>query len=154
MPLHGVGTVYWIILEGSPTLLATTAGTSTSLTSLSLSYQFATDIACDCIQRKTWCMGPYEGADYNSYYLIVNFVVSYQPPLQRERGGVGGRSSPLVEHIWICLLISKITKRNRESTKKRGGRGSELSLCLQIDILWTIGNPMAELTLTPCCSWL
>jgi hypothetical protein len=46
-------------------------------------------------------MGPYVGVDYVTYgvdynlpYLIVNSVVSYPPPLQRERGGVG-KISPL-----------------------------------------------------------
>ncbi len=47
-----------------------------------------------CIQRKTWCMDPYAGVDYNSPYLIVNSVVSYSPPLQRKRGGVG-KISPI-----------------------------------------------------------
>jgi hypothetical protein len=46
------------------------------------------------IQRKTWCMGAYEGVDYNSAYLIVNSVVSYPPPQQKERGGVG-KISPI-----------------------------------------------------------
>jgi hypothetical protein len=44
----------------------------------------------DCIQRKTGCMGPFAGVDYISPYLIVNSVVNYPPPLQRERrGGLG-----------------------------------------------------------------
>jgi hypothetical protein len=47
-----------------------------------------------CIQRKTWCMDPYDGVDYNSPYLTVNSVVSYSPPLQRDRGGVG-KISPI-----------------------------------------------------------
>jgi hypothetical protein len=42
----------------------------------------------------SWCMGPYAGVDYNSPYLIVNSVVSYLPPLQRGRGGVG-KISPI-----------------------------------------------------------
>jgi hypothetical protein len=46
----------------------------------------------DCIQRKTWCMGPYVGVDYNSPFLIVNSVVSYPTPLKRERDGVGNVS--------------------------------------------------------------
>jgi hypothetical protein len=39
-------------------------------------------------------MGPYAGVDYNSPYLIVKFVVSYPPALQRDRGGVG-KISPI-----------------------------------------------------------
>ncbi len=34
----------------------------------------------DCIQRKTWCMGPYAGVDYYSPCLVVNFLVSYPTP--------------------------------------------------------------------------
>ncbi len=33
-------------------------------------------------------MGPYARFDYNSPYLIVNALVSYPPPLQRERNEV------------------------------------------------------------------
>jgi hypothetical protein len=51
-------------------------------------------------------MGPYAGVDYNSPYLIVNYAVSYPPPLQGK--GVEWRKSLLlVVHICICLLISK-----------------------------------------------
>ncbi len=39
--------------------------------------------------KKTWCIGPYVGVDYNSLYLIVNTLVIYLPPLQKERGGLG-----------------------------------------------------------------
>jgi hypothetical protein len=66
-------------------------------------------------------MGPYAGADYNSPYFIVNSVVRYPPPLQREKGGVGKIS--LVEHIFIRLLISKTTNRKRNSTEKGEGVG-------------------------------
>jgi hypothetical protein len=51
-------------------------------------------------------MGPYAGVDYNSSYLMVNSVVGYPPSLPREGVGVG-KISFLVEHIYICLLISK-----------------------------------------------
>jgi hypothetical protein len=44
-------------------------------------------------------------------------VVSYPPPLKRERGGVG----KIVEHI--CLLISKTIKRKNEITEMGEGRG-------------------------------
>ncbi len=68
----------------------------------------------------------YAWNDYNLHYLIVNSVVSsYQPPLQRERGGVR-KISPNggVEHICIYLLIYKTTNKKTESTEK----GWELSL--------------------------
>jgi hypothetical protein len=58
-----------------------------------------------CIQRKTWCMEPYAGVDYNSHYLIVNSEVSYPSPIQREMDW--GRSLLMAENTCICLLISK-----------------------------------------------
>ncbi len=64
----------------------------------------------------------------------LNSVVSYPPPLQRGRGGVG----KMVEHICICLLISKTSNRKRESIDK-GRKRWALPLCLWIDILWSIG---------------
>jgi hypothetical protein len=33
----------------------------------------------DCIQRKTWFMGPHARVNFNSPCLIVNSVVSYPP---------------------------------------------------------------------------
>jgi hypothetical protein len=66
-------------------------------------------------------MGLYTGVDYDSPYLIVNSVVRYPLPLQRERGRAE-RSLPLVEHSFISLLISKTTNRSR---KRDGGRGGE-----------------------------
>ncbi len=45
------------------------------------------------------------GVDYKSLCLIVNFVVSY-PPLLQRKGVEGGRSLLLVEHICICPIIS------------------------------------------------
>ncbi len=42
----------------------------------------------------------------------------------------------------------------KEEYKEGGGLGWELSLCLRIDILWSSGNPMPELTLTPLHSGL
>ncbi len=37
---------------------------------------------------------PYAGVDYNSPYVIVNSVVSHQPPLQREMDRMG-KISPI-----------------------------------------------------------
>jgi hypothetical protein len=65
-------------------------------------------------------MGPYAGVDYNLPNLIVNSTVSYPPPLQRE-GVEWGRSFLLVEHISICLLISKTGFYANTSTKKGEG---------------------------------
>ncbi len=96
-------------------------------------------------------MGPYSGVDYDSPYLIVNSIVSYPTPLQRERGEVGKISPYWLsnEHVCMCLLIPKTTLRKRESTEKGEGRGWELTLCLWIGILWILGNPMPELTFLP-----
>jgi hypothetical protein len=57
----------------------------------------------------------YAGVDYNSNYLIVYLIVSF-PPLQQ-------RFLLLAEHICICLLIFKTTKRKRESMEKGGRKG-------------------------------
>jgi hypothetical protein len=56
-------------------------------------------------------MGPYAGVDYNSPYLIVKFVAIH--PHYKGKVVELGRSLLLVEHICICLLISKTTNRNR-----------------------------------------
>jgi hypothetical protein len=80
----------------------------------------------DCIQRKTWLKGPYAGVDFNSSYLIVNSVVSY-PPHYKVKGVEWGRSLLLVEHICICLQISKTTNRKRESREKGEARGESWS---------------------------
>ncbi len=58
---------------------------------------------------------PYFGLSMT--HLIVNSIVSYPSPLQKERGGEWIRSLLLVEYIDICLLISKTTN------KKGSGRG-------------------------------
>jgi hypothetical protein len=48
-------------------------------------------------------MGPKAGVDYNSPYLMVNSVVSYPPPLQRGRGGVGKISRTFVSAYFMPL---------------------------------------------------
>ncbi len=45
-------------------------------------------------QPETVFKEKHAGVDYNPSYLIVNSIVSYPPPLQRERGGVG-KISPI-----------------------------------------------------------
>ncbi len=93
----------------------------------------------ECIQRKIWCSWPYAGVDYNSTPL------SAIHPHYKGKGVEWGRSLLLVEHICVSLLISKTANRKKESTEK----GWELNLCLWIDMLWSMGNLMPELTLTP-----
>jgi hypothetical protein len=71
-------------------------------------------------------MWPYAGVDFNSPYLIVNSVVSY--PLHYNRKGVERwRSLQLVEHIFICLLISKTEFLCKHKYKELGGKGSVLT---------------------------
>ncbi len=77
-------------------------------------------------------------------YLIVNSIVSYPPPLQRERGGVG----KILPIGWAHFHLSANFQNNqeeKESTEKGEGRGESW---LWIDILWSmgLGNPMPELT--------
>jgi hypothetical protein len=62
-------------------------------------------------KEKTLCMGPYAGDDYNSSFLIVTFVVSYPPLLQRERGGVGK----------ISLYLPASFQNNNMGKKGDGG---------------------------------
>jgi hypothetical protein len=45
-------------------------------------------------KEKHGVWGPYAKVDYKSSYHIVSSVVSYLPPLHRERGGIG-KSSPI-----------------------------------------------------------
>ncbi len=66
-------------------------------------------------------MGPYVGVDHKSPYVIASSVVSYPPPLQRERGGVG-KISPIG---WAHLHLSaNFQNRNffyvNTSTAKEG----------------------------------
>ncbi len=107
----------------------------------------------DCIQRKTWCIGPYVGVDYNSPYLIANSVVGCVHPLYKGKGGQWGRSLLLVEHICICLLISK-QPIGKGGLLRSGREGVRADLLFE-HILWSLGNTMPELTLTPSRrSWL
>ncbi len=64
------------------------------------------EITRGCIQRKTWCMGPYAGVDYISPYLIV----SYPPPLQRKGGGVGKISPIGWAHSYLSAKIRSLAK--------------------------------------------
>ncbi len=66
---------------------------------------------CGCIQRKTWCMRPYAGVDYNSSYLIVNSIVSYSPPSIPTTKGKewSGKTSPI---SWAHLYLSSNFQKN------------------------------------------
>ncbi len=84
---------------------------------------------------------------------ILNSVVSYPPPIQRERGGEG-KSSPIG---WAHLYLSANFQDNRKETGQYGeggGKGWDLTLCLWVDILWSLGNPLPELSLTQRHRWL
>ncbi len=69
-------------------------------------------------------MGPYDGVDYNSPYLIVKSVVSYPVPPQKERGGIE-QISPIGWAHWYHLLISKTTNWKIEKGEGREGKGRE-----------------------------
>jgi hypothetical protein len=64
-------------------------------------------------------MGPYAGVDYKSPYLIVNSVVSYPPPLQRE--GAVGKISPIG---WAHSYLSANFQNNKYGKgEHREGKG-------------------------------
>ncbi len=69
-------------------------------------------------------MGAYAGVEQNSPDLIVNSVVSYPLLLQRVEWG---RSLLLVEHICICLLLSKTGLLRKHKYREEGGEGLELT---------------------------
>jgi hypothetical protein len=82
-------------------------------------------------------MGPYAGVDYNSLYLYL--IVKSTPwsaihPQFKGKGVDWGRSFLLVEHVCICLLISKQTI-GKGRVRRREGEGARADLMsLNIDI--------------------
>ncbi len=65
-----------------------------------------------------------------------------------------GRCLLLVVYIF-SVCYSNFQNNKQEKGEGEGAwKGWELTLCLWIDILWSMGNPMPELTLTPLRSWL
>jgi hypothetical protein len=94
-------------------------------------------------------MGPYAGVDKSTPRSAIH-------PHYKGKAVEWGRSLQLVEHICICLLIPKTTNRKRECLDLGiwWKKVREVTLYLSIDILWSMGNPMTELTLTPRRSWL
>jgi hypothetical protein len=85
--------------------------------------------------KRTWRMGPYAGADYNltlshsrlrsSAFHINKGVNEFFPNFTKMEHGIGG-----------------------------GGREGWEPFFLRIDILWSMGNPIPEMTLTPFHGWL
>ncbi len=53
---------------------------------------------------------------YLSHVGSMNSATAIHPHY-KGKGVEWGKSLLLVEHIWICLLISKTTNRNMESTE-------------------------------------
>ncbi len=64
-------------------------------------------------------MGPYAGVDFGSPYLIVSSVVSYPPPLQREKGRVG----KIYSVGWAHLYMSANFQNNKLEKGEGGGKG-------------------------------
>jgi hypothetical protein len=78
----------------------------------------------DCIHRKTWCMGPYAGVDYNSLYLIVNSVVTGQLCTPTTKGKVWSGKDLF---YWLSTFVSRLLI----SKEKYGeGEGKGCTLCL------------------------
>jgi hypothetical protein len=67
-------------------------------------------------------MGSYAGVDCNSPYLIVNSVVTYPPPLQRERGGVRKIYPIGGAHLYLSAF-SKTGFLCKHKYGEGGGRG-------------------------------
>jgi hypothetical protein len=82
-------------------------------------------VASDCIQRKTWCMAPFAGVDYNSPYLKVNFVASYPLPL-RGRGKVGKISPIYRAHLYLSANFQKTNSKRKRMEKEREGMRVDL----------------------------
>jgi hypothetical protein len=49
----------------------------------------------------------------------------------------------------VSLIIQNGTTQKEKGEEGGGKGGSSMTFCLRIDILWSIGNLMSELTLTP-----
>ncbi len=87
------------------------------------------------------------GVDYNSTYLIVNSLVSYPPPLQREKGRSGEYLSYwLGTFVSACLLISKADFYVNTCTEKGEGRAKSCPYVFEQTFhgAWALGNPMPD----------
>jgi hypothetical protein len=84
-----------------------------------------------------------------SPYLTVNSVINYP----KGKGWSGDDLSYwLSTFVFVCYFPKQQIGKGK--VLRWGREGGELTLCLSINILWSIGNPMPELTFTPRCSWL
>jgi hypothetical protein len=68
-----------------------------------------------------------------------NFIVSYPPLLQREKGVGWGRSLLLVEHICMCLLLSKTGFLCKHKNREGGGEGARANLICLNNHFWSMG---------------
>ncbi len=60
---------------------------------------------------------------YNSLYLVVNSVVSYPPPLPRERGEVGKISPIGCSHLHLSANFQNNQLEKGEYGEGEDGRG-------------------------------
>ncbi len=112
--------------RGKPSCHMQIPGVSNNLFTLSIRFFWFFTSSWDCVHRKTWCTGPFARVDYYSLYLIVNSVVSYPPPLQRERGGVE-KMSPIG---WAHFHLSANFQKNKikRRVRRRGREGVRADL--------------------------
>jgi hypothetical protein len=95
------------------------------------------------IQRETWGMGPYPG-------VVYSLTLSHSP-LQSPAFHPNNDECQRIFHQLVKNGPAN-SKRHVRGKGREGGGG--LTICLREDILWSIGNSMPELTLTPLHSWL
>ncbi len=79
-----------------------------------------------------------------SPYLIKDSEVQLSIPIRQ----------PICPGIFSKLLKNGTTNLEKGEYEEGEGKGWELTLCLRLDILWIMVNPMPELTLTQLHSWL
>ncbi len=73
-------------------------------------------------KEKHGIMRPMQDLAITHLISYVNFVVSYPTPY-KGKGVEWGRSLLLVEHIFICLLISKTGFLCKQKYREGGGKG-------------------------------
>ncbi len=85
---------------------------------------------------------------FNNHVIFWKFYFKYKEPNRMFIGIICFENWKNFSYKWrlagnLCFDLAT-----------EGGKGSQLALCLRIDILWSMGNPRPELTLTPIHSWL
>jgi hypothetical protein len=76
-------------------------------------------------------MGPYAKVDYNSLHLkIVNAEVSYPPPFQRERSGVGADLSYGMSTFASLLIPKQPIGKGR--VRRRGKEGEKADMVSEL----------------------